>query len=81
MRGLTDAVKKAFPFIGARSTAQRALFNTEADAVRAVRRAKRWLRNQSKGPGHIPPRHIFVNAEMAVAQFGDGVAQLAADIV
>lgn len=56
-------------------------FNTEADAVRAVRRAKRWLRNQSKGPEHIPPRHIFVNAELAVAQYGEGVAQLADDIV
>lgn len=72
--GLTETVKKAFPFIGARSTAIRAPFNTREDGERAIRRAKRWLRNQSKGPLQVPPRHIFVNAELAVAQFGDDIA-------
>lgn len=49
-------------------------YNTEADAARAILRAKRWLRNQSTGPLHVPPSHIYRNAELAVAQFGDDIA-------
>ncbi|MBI1316391.1 hypothetical protein GC167_05965 [bacterium] len=50
-----------------------AMLNTRADGERAIRRAKRWLRNQSTGPEHIPPRHIFKNAELAAFQFGDDI--------
>lgn len=46
-----------------------ALFNTEADARRAIKRAKRWLKYQSRGPADVPPRHIFANAELAAFQF------------
>lgn len=49
-------------------------FASEADAARAVRRAKRWLRNRSAGRDHVPPAHIRVNAEVAVAQFGQQLA-------
>lgn len=49
-------------------------YATEADAKRAIVRAKRWIRNQSKGPLHAPPNHIYFNAELAAAQFGDSVA-------
>lgn len=51
-------------------------FNSEADAGRAVTRAKRWLKNKSKGPLDRPPSHIYQNAELAVAQFGDDIAKL-----
>jgi hypothetical protein len=55
-------------------TATFAPFNSEADARRAIVRGKRWLRNQSKGPLHVPPSHIYANAEHAVAQFGKHIA-------
>lgn len=51
-----------------------ALFNTREDAERAIRRAKRWINNQSKGPHDVPPAHILRNAELAAFQFGDDIA-------
>lgn len=50
-----------------------AMFACETGAANAIRRAKRWLRNQSRGPLDIPPRHIFRRAELAAFQFGDSV--------
>lgn len=87
MRGLAGAIAAALHTAAAPHTrrgrksnrypwggGRRARFNTEADAARAVRRAKRWLRNQSTGPEQVPPAHIYANAEHAVAQYGDGIA-------
>lgn len=46
-----------------------AMFNTREDGERAIRRAKRWLKHQSRGSEDVPPRHIFQNAELAAFQF------------
>ena len=56
--------------VGLRNARGFARYNTPEDGARAIHRAERWLKNQSKGPNDKPPFHILMNAHLADQQFG-----------